>query len=118
MHTFIVVLAIIVAILLIFAVLLQSSKGSGLAGGFGSLGSVQSMGVRQTADFLSKTTSILAAVFMVLCVLAEITMPSASDDDVKESVIQKNVKQTPISPSVPLPGNFQLDDIPAKSDTN
>jgi len=82
------------------------------------MGTVQSMGVRQTADFLSKTTSILATVFMVLCVLAEITMPSASDSEVKESVIQKNVKQTPISPSVPLPGDFQLEETPAKADSN
>ncbi len=118
MHTFIIVLIIIVAILIIFTVLLQSSKGSGLAGGFGSLGSVQSMGVRQTADFLSKTTGILATVFMLLCVLAEITMPTAGDNEVKESVIQKNIQQVPISPSVPLPGDLKLDDMPAAPDTN
>ncbi|NTW50823.1 MAG: preprotein translocase subunit SecG [Chlorobiales bacterium] len=103
MHTFIVVLTILIAILLIIAVLLQSSKGSGLAGGFGGLGTVQTLGVRRTADFLSKTTSILAALFMVFCVLAEFTMPSTSNKQ-EESVIQKNAPQVPGTPSaLPLP---------------
>jgi preprotein translocase subunit SecG len=102
MHTFIVVLAIIAAILLIIAVLLQSSKGSGLAGSFGSIGSVQTMGVRRTADFLSKATTILATAFMVFCVLAEFTMPSGRDKQ-QESVIQKNAPQAPITPTLPLP---------------
>lgn len=106
MHTFIVVLAILVAILLIIAVLLQSSKGTGLAGGFGGLGTVQTLGVRRTADFLSKTTTILAALFMVLCVLAEFTMPSSGDNQ-GESVIQKNAPQVPATPSLPLPSGSE-----------
>lgn len=103
MHTFIVVLAILAAILLIIAVLLQSSKGTGLAGGFGGLGTVQTLGVRRTADFLSKTTTILAALFMILCVLAEFTMPSGSHGKQEESVIQKSAPQAPVAPSLPLP---------------
>ncbi|ACF14318.1 preprotein translocase, SecG subunit [Chloroherpeton thalassium ATCC 35110] len=104
MHTFIVVLAIIVAILLVIVILLQNSKGAGLASGLSAAGSVQTLGVRQTADFLSKATSVLATAFMVLCIIAELTMPSSSDTVQKESVIQKNVPGVPSS-SIPLPGD-------------
>jgi len=114
MHTFIVILAIIVAILLIVVVLLQNSKGAGLASGLGSAGSVQTLGVRQTADFLSKATSILATAFMVLCIIAELITPPSAGEVQKESVIQKNI---PSTPSVPLPTNGSGVFIPSEDST-
>jgi preprotein translocase subunit SecG len=107
MHTFIVILTIIVAIFLVISILLQSSKGSGLTGAFGSSGATQVLGVRRTSDFLSKTTSILAGVFMVLCVLAEFTVASNAKPDAKDSILQKNApkQQAPITaPSLPPSG--------------
>jgi preprotein translocase subunit SecG len=107
MHTFIVILTIVVSILLVISILLQSSKGSGLAGAFGSMGATQVLGVRRTADFLSKTTSVLAGVFMVLCVLAEFTVNSEKKSDAQDSILQKNApKQTaPVAvPSLPPTG--------------
>ncbi len=107
MHTLIVILTIIVSILLVISILLQSSKGSGLAGAFGSMGATQVLGVRRTADFLSKTTSILAGVFMVLCVLAELTTAASKKGEAQDSILQKNApKQTaPVTvPSLPPTG--------------
>lgn len=100
MQIFILVLTMIVALLLIGAVLLQNSKGSGLTGAFGSMGAAQTLGVRRTADFLSRATGYLAATFMVLCVIAEFVGSSASKvDESRESVIQKNAPvQTPLAP--------------------
>lgn len=47
-------------------VLLQSSKGSGLASAFGiGMGATQVLGVRRTADILSRTTTYLAVIFYV-----------------------------------------------------
>jgi preprotein translocase subunit SecG len=54
-----------VAIILVLAVLLQSSKGADLAGAFGGMGSQTAFGPRGTATFLSKATVALAVIFML-----------------------------------------------------
>jgi len=68
-----IVLIFIASILLILAVLSQSPKG-GMAANFGA--SNQVMGVRQTADFLEKSTWGLALAILVLSLAATMTMPS------------------------------------------
>jgi len=68
-----IVLIFIASILLILAVLSQSPKG-GMAANFGA--SNQVMGVRQTADFLEKSTWGLAIAILVLSLAATMTMPS------------------------------------------
>lgn len=65
MFTLCVVLIIVASIVLAFVVLIQNSKGGGLASNFAS--SNQIMGVRKTTDVLEKTTWGLAAFIMVLC---------------------------------------------------
>ena len=65
MFTFCVVLIILACIVLAFVVLIQNSKGGGLASNFAS--SNQLMGGRKTTDVLEKTTWGLAAFIMVLC---------------------------------------------------
>ncbi|MFZ5980018.1 MAG: preprotein translocase subunit SecG [Candidatus Zixiibacteriota bacterium] len=65
-----VVFHVIVCIALILVVLMQSSKGEGLAGtAFSSGLSGAVFGGRGAASFLSKTTSILAIVFMLNCIV-------------------------------------------------
>ncbi|MDY6325706.1 MAG: preprotein translocase subunit SecG [Bacteroidales bacterium] len=59
------VLIILASIVLGFIILIQNSKGGGLASNFAS--SNQVMGVRKTANFLEKTTWGLAAGIMLLC---------------------------------------------------
>ena len=68
MYTAISVLIFIICVLLILIVLVQNSKGGGLASSFAS--SNQIMGVRKTTDFLEKATWTLAGGMMILCVLA------------------------------------------------
>ena len=65
MLTLVVVLVVIACIILAFVVLIQNSKGGGLASNFA--GSNQIMGMRKTTDFLEKATWGLAAFIMVLC---------------------------------------------------
>ncbi|MFH1686381.1 MAG: preprotein translocase subunit SecG [bacterium] len=65
-----VVFHVIVCVALILVVLLQSSKGEGLAGSaFGGGGGMSGavFGGRGAASFLSKATSTLAVVFMLNC---------------------------------------------------
>ncbi len=88
MYGLLVTVEIIVSILLIIVVLMQSSKGGGLAGslGGGSMGTV--FGVRRTADFLSKATMYLAALFVFLCIVINIFfLPGKGGAG--ESVIQR-----------------------------
>jgi preprotein translocase subunit SecG len=73
MYTLITVLIFIVCVLLILIVLVQNSKGGGLASNFQS--SNQVMGVRKTTDFLEKTTWILAGSLLFLSVLGTAFIP-------------------------------------------
>ncbi len=54
MYTVFVILIVIAAILMCGIVLIQNSKGGGLASGFSA--SNQIMGVRKTTDLMEKTT--------------------------------------------------------------
>ncbi len=56
---------VLIAIALVLLVLLQSSKGGGMAGAFGGMGSQAAFGPRGTTTFLSKATVVLAVCFAV-----------------------------------------------------
>jgi preprotein translocase subunit SecG len=73
MYHLVAVLIFIACVLLILVVLVQSSKGGGLAAGFSA--SSQIMGVRKTADFLEKATWTLASSILVLSLIASMTVP-------------------------------------------
>jgi preprotein translocase subunit SecG len=62
-------LHVFVCLVLIVVVLLQSSKGAGLAGAFGGGGGQTMFGGQETATFLSRTTTYVAVLFMVLSLL-------------------------------------------------
>ncbi len=72
------VLQVFLAIGLIGVVLLQRSEGGGL--GIGSSGGAGSfMSVRGTANFLTRVTAILAALFMITClILALLAKPNTA----------------------------------------
>ena len=70
------VIIVIASVLLTLIVLVQNSKGGGLAANFAAGNTT--FGVRQTADFLEKTTWVLAAIVLVLCVVATFFTPKAS----------------------------------------
>jgi preprotein translocase subunit SecG len=68
MYIFITILIVIAAILLTLLVLVQNSKGGGLAAGFASGNQV--MGAPKTADFLEKATWTLIALIVVFSIAA------------------------------------------------
>ncbi len=98
-------LEVVVSILLILVILMQSSKGGGLAGTFGggSVGMV--FGVRRTADFLTRSTQILAASFIVLSLIINIFfLPNKSGGSAVESAIQRGSQSvTPQLPPASVP---------------
>jgi preprotein translocase subunit SecG len=72
MYFFVSVLIIIACIFLILVVLVQNSKGGGLASNFQS--SNQVMGHRKTADFLEKATWTLAIIVLVLSIISSLSI--------------------------------------------
>ena len=73
MYLLCVSLIILVSVLMCLIVLVQNSKGGGLAAGFAS--SNQIMGVRKTTDFFEKATWTLAALMVIISVLAAYSLP-------------------------------------------
>jgi len=102
MYVLVSVLIIIASILLTLIVLVQNSKGGGLASNFSS--SNQVMGVRKTADFLEKATWTLAISLVVLCLVAAMTIPrgtveerSRIEQEVNNAVDPTQMPQFPTS---------------------
>jgi preprotein translocase subunit SecG len=77
-YIFVSILVILACIFQVLIVLVQNSKGGGLAANFTSAG--QSMGVRKTADFLEKATWTLAGAILILCVVATATIPRGTTE--------------------------------------
>lgn len=101
-YIFISALVILACILQIMIVLVQNSKGGGLAANFTSAG--QSMGVRKTADFLEKSTWTLAGAILILCLVATASIPRGQGE--QESVIKSSIEraQDPNAiPTLPTP---------------
>lgn len=99
MFTFIIILLIIVSFLLGAVVLVQNSKGGGLAAGLSA--SNQVMGVRKTTDFLEKLTWAFAIVLIVLAMVGNLVLPknAASGD---QSVIEEQLNDVAV-PTAPAP---------------
>ena len=78
MYTLLVILIVLAALMMSGIVLIQESKGGGLASGFASANSVA--GVRQTTNFIEKATWSLAAFMVVVSVACAYFAPSANGD--------------------------------------
>ena len=86
---FISILILMVGVLLTLIVLVQNSKGGGLASNFS--GSNQVMGVRKTTDFLEKATWTLAVALLVLSLAASMTIPREGAD-ANRSAIENQIR--------------------------
>lgn len=95
MYIFISVLIIVICILLTLIVLVQNSKGGGLASNFSS--SNQVMGVRKTTDFLEKATWSLSIALLVLSIVASLSI-QRGDESTNRSVIENQI-QNAVDPS-------------------
>ncbi|MEG0163137.1 MAG: preprotein translocase subunit SecG [Mucinivorans sp.] len=90
MYIFIIILIFVASLLVVLAVLAQNPK-SGMAANFGASNAV--MGVRQTADFLEKSTWGLSIAIVVLSLAATMAMPSAdvtrSNTELQNEIMQR-----------------------------
>ncbi len=78
MYTLLVILIVIAAVLMIGIVLIQESKGGGLASNFSSYN--QFGGVRKTTDFIEKTTWGLAVAMVVISIACAYVAPQAATE--------------------------------------
>ncbi|NLY25251.1 MAG: preprotein translocase subunit SecG [Bacteroidales bacterium] len=109
MYIFITILILLASILMILAVLVQKSKGGGLASGFSS--SNQIMGVRKTTDFLEKFTWTLAGIMIVLSILTAKFTASNSNVPQSQVEVQQPAPLNPstapdVTPSMPIPSQM------------
>ena len=103
LYKVIVIFILLTCVLLALIVLIQNSKGGGLAANFSSQNQI--MGVRKTADFLEKATWVLAVILVVLSFAATVAIPRGAnvneDGGLKTEVSTDNVS-VPVS-AVPMP---------------
>jgi preprotein translocase subunit SecG len=95
MLTFLLVVHALVAASLVAVILMQRSEGGGLASGGSPAGL---MSARGAADFLSRTTAILATIFVVLSIgLAALATMTAAPNRIDTSL-----KRNPAPTSAPV----------------
>ena len=100
MYILLTVLVVIAAVFLVLLVLVQNSKGGGLAAGFNSGNQV--MGVRRTTDFLEKATWSLVAVIVLLSVFAVGLSKNTNAVGGEQSVISEQVQmEAPAAEALP-----------------
>lgn len=101
-----VVLFLIVCLCLIFLVLIQSDKGGGLSGaiGGGLAGANTLLGSQDTANILTRGTTIFATAYMILCILLSLFLSRLAPGNTQESLLRKRAEtQESYSPSSILP---------------
>jgi preprotein translocase subunit SecG len=110
MYTLFVILIVIAALFMIGIVLIQESKGGGLASNFATYNQIG--GVRKTTDFIEKTTWGLAIAMVVISVACAYVAPQASaNSSVMEGI------ENPVTTPNNLPGfgaSQQKDAAPAQ----
>lgn len=103
MYTLITILVVIAAVFMILIVLVQNSKGGGLASGFSSTNQI--MGVRKTTDFLEKATWGLAGAILLLSVMTAAFYSKAGSVSEEDAALKQQVQQaTQTTPGVANPG--------------
>lgn len=103
MITATIVIICILTVLLILIVLVQNSKGGGLTGEFGGLGSNQLMGVKKTTDLLEQITWGLGVAVMVLSLASYIMIDRTQVGGINSANVDRAQTQTLPGAAAPTP---------------
>lgn len=113
MFKFLLIVQALIAISLVTVILMQRSEGGGLGVGGSSAGF---MTARGAADFLTRATSVLGGLFIVISiVLAAIAGTSSESTKIDTSLVKDQPVQTapaPTQPAQPTTGNEQAPAVP------
>lgn len=98
LFTFLLVVQFIIALLLVTVILMQKSEGGGLTSGGSPSGL---MSARGAADFLTRATSILAALFIGMSILLAVLAANRHSTTIDTRLQQQ--PQAPAAAPTPLP---------------
>jgi preprotein translocase subunit SecG len=107
MLTLILVVQMLSALAMIGLILIQHGKGADMGAAFGSGGSGSLFGATGSANFMSRTTAVLAAVFFVCTLLLAYfgKLTPTSSGSVLESPAVTAPAPVNTSPAAQIPGN-------------
>lgn len=104
MQTILLVAELVISVALIGFVLLQRSEGGGLGMGGGSSSMGGLFTARGAADTLTRTTSILAFLFFLVCIVLNIMALGGRDQSsILDSVPAANIPAKPMPAAPPAP---------------
>ena len=113
METLILILHVLAALCVIGLVLLQHGKGADMGAAFGSGSAGSLFGSSGSANFLSRTTGVLAAVFF----LTSLGLTYVSSHKDRPEGVMSTHQESPVEPAksvpVPVPGTTALPAVPA-----
>ena len=111
--TILTILVILASVFITLVVLLQNSKGGGLASNFAA--GNQTFGVRQTADILEKVTwGLVSFIFVVTIVASFVTGGNGSGADITDRIEQNIQESRPQFPPVQQSSELPAQEAPAQ----
>ena len=115
MYTLVIVLHVLAAAAIVVLVLLQHGKGADMGAAFGSGSAGSLFGSSGAANFLSRSTGILAAVFFVTSLGLTYYSASNSKSGGVTQTLDAAGKKTEGKPAAPAPSAPAPSGVPAKS---
>lgn len=111
MESFLLVVHVIIALVIVGLIMLQQGKGAEMGASFGGGGSQTVFGAAGSGNFFSRLTGVLVAVFFATSVvLAVLSKESGAADQFEVPVVETtdSVGDIPVEPSM-----VPTDDVPA-----
>ena len=109
-NSILLVVQVLLSISLIVLILMQHGKGADAGAAFGSGASATVFGARGSGNFLSRTTTIIAILFFIVCMgLAYVSSNRATPESVTGSVMSQ---EAPAMDGQDLPPAIDADDLP------
>ena len=103
MHTLVIVLHVLAAVAIVVLVLLQHGKGADMGAAFGSGSAGSLFGSSGAANFLSRSTGVLAAVFFATSLGLTFLSSSPSKSGGVTEAIKTDAGQPATQPAAPAP---------------
>ncbi len=110
MFTFLLILQTVIAASLVGVILMQRSEGGGLGVGGSSSGF---MTARGAADFLTRSTAVLGAMFVILSIVLAAVAGVSSEPAKVDTSLANTVAPAPVAPAAPLAGQASNETAPA-----